>query len=249
MERSRKSKTVIHVALWLLVAGAIFGSAGAYAQIDDVLGRVRQGAEQVGANNPTFYLKSAKPVEPNICLYPNGDPTGLIGPVVRVGRKGRARRRTLAADRGGCRRRVERREGARSGAPRARRGSTEHPSARPRARSPGLDRRRRRARERTRSGRGARGDRPLPRGVLPRCRRRLGASRTRCGGRASCVVPSRRVRRRTRSGRARRTNARREHRKSCLVRGIDAAGDRPGGPRGRAGEPLVRARSSTRVAR
>jgi hypothetical protein len=82
MERSRKSKTVIHLALWLLVAGAVFGSAGAYAQIDDVLGKVRQGAEQVGANNPTFYLKSAKPVEPNICLYPNGDPTGLIGPVV-----------------------------------------------------------------------------------------------------------------------------------------------------------------------
>src|SRR4026209_485588 len=82
MEDSMKSETVVRVAASVLLAGAIGGSVIAYAQFDDVLGKVRQGAEQVGANNPTFYLKSAKPVEPNICLYPNGDPTGVIGPVV-----------------------------------------------------------------------------------------------------------------------------------------------------------------------
>src|SRR4030095_9621794 len=54
----------------------------AFAQFDAVLDKVRQGADQVNANNPTYYLKSAKAVEPNICLYSNGDPTGLIGPLV-----------------------------------------------------------------------------------------------------------------------------------------------------------------------
>jgi hypothetical protein len=82
MEKSKKSRTVERVAACLLVAGGVCGSVGAYAQIDEVLGKVRQGAEQIGGNNPTFYLKSATAVEPNICLYPNGDPTGIIGPVV-----------------------------------------------------------------------------------------------------------------------------------------------------------------------
>ena len=76
------AKTILRVSASLLVAGAIFGSTNAFAQLDDILGKVRQGAEQVSGNNPTFYLKSAKAVEPNICLYPSGDPTGLIGPVV-----------------------------------------------------------------------------------------------------------------------------------------------------------------------
>lgn len=82
MEKSRKSRTVARVAASLLVAGAICRSVDAYAQFDEVLGKVRQGAEQVSGNNPTFYLKSATAVEPNVCLYPNGDPTGVIGPVV-----------------------------------------------------------------------------------------------------------------------------------------------------------------------
>jgi len=75
-------KTILRVSASVLVTGVIFGSTNAFAQLDEVLGRVRQGAEQVSANNPTFYLKSAKAVEPNICLYPSGDPTGLIGPIV-----------------------------------------------------------------------------------------------------------------------------------------------------------------------
>jgi hypothetical protein len=54
----------------------------AFAQLDAVLDKVRQSADQVNANNPTYYLKSAKAVEPNICLYSNGDPSGLIGPLV-----------------------------------------------------------------------------------------------------------------------------------------------------------------------
>jgi len=57
-------------------------STSAFAQFADVLDKVRQSADQVNANNPTYYLKSAKAVEPNICLYSNGDPSGLIGPLV-----------------------------------------------------------------------------------------------------------------------------------------------------------------------
>ena len=57
-------------------------SSAAFAQFDSVLDRVRQGADQVNANNPTYYLKSAKAVEPNICLYSNGDPTGVVGPLI-----------------------------------------------------------------------------------------------------------------------------------------------------------------------
>ena len=57
-------------------------SANAFAQFADVIDKVRQSADQVNANNPTYYLKSAKAVEPNICLYSNGDPSGLIGPLV-----------------------------------------------------------------------------------------------------------------------------------------------------------------------
>src|SRR5678815_3888602 len=57
-------------------------SVNAFAQLDAILDKVRQSADQVNANNPTYYLKSAKAIEPNICLYSNGDPTGLIGPVV-----------------------------------------------------------------------------------------------------------------------------------------------------------------------
>ena len=57
-------------------------SVNAFAQFDAVLDRVRQGADQVNANNPTYYLKSARAVEPNICLYSNGDPSGVIGPLI-----------------------------------------------------------------------------------------------------------------------------------------------------------------------
>ena len=57
-------------------------STSASAQFDAVLDKVRQGADQVNANNPTYYLKSARAVEPNICLYSNGDPTGVVGPLV-----------------------------------------------------------------------------------------------------------------------------------------------------------------------
>jgi hypothetical protein len=57
-------------------------STSATAQFDAVLDRVRQGADQVNANNPTYYLKSARAVEANICLYSNGDPTGVVGPLV-----------------------------------------------------------------------------------------------------------------------------------------------------------------------
>jgi hypothetical protein len=75
-----RSKTLV-LAMWVAVATTI-GVGAAFAQFDGVLDRVRQGAEQVNGNNPTYYLKSAKAVEPNICLYSNGDPTGVIGPVV-----------------------------------------------------------------------------------------------------------------------------------------------------------------------
>ncbi len=75
--RSRTS--VFFVTLAMATAGT---PGKAFAQFDTVLDRVRQGADQVNSNNPTYYLKSAKAVEPNICLYSNGDPTGLIGPLV-----------------------------------------------------------------------------------------------------------------------------------------------------------------------
>jgi hypothetical protein len=51
-------------------------STSAFAQFDAVLDKVRQSTDQ------TYYLKSAKAVEPNICLYSNGDPTGVVGPLV-----------------------------------------------------------------------------------------------------------------------------------------------------------------------
>jgi hypothetical protein len=76
------AKTIARITASVLATGAIFGATNAFAQLDEVLGKVRQGAEQVSGNNPTYYLKSAKAVEPNICLYPSGDPTGIIGPVV-----------------------------------------------------------------------------------------------------------------------------------------------------------------------
>jgi len=76
------AKTMLRISASVLFTGAIFSSTNAFAQFDDVLGKVRQGAEQVGGNNPTYYLKSAKAVEPNVCLYPSGDPTGLLGPIV-----------------------------------------------------------------------------------------------------------------------------------------------------------------------
>src|SRR3954471_23001560 len=76
------AKTIVRITASVFAVGAIFGSTSAFAQFEDVLGKVRQGAEQVSGNNPTYYLKSAKAVEPNICLYPSGDPTGILGPVV-----------------------------------------------------------------------------------------------------------------------------------------------------------------------
>lgn len=77
-ERSSMSRAA--VAALLLAPGLL--SVDAFAQFGEVLDRVRQGASQVSGNNPTYYLKSAKAVEPNICLYSNGDPTGVVGPLV-----------------------------------------------------------------------------------------------------------------------------------------------------------------------
>ena len=65
-----------------LATVAVGTSVNAFAQFDAVLDRVRQGADQVNANNPSYYLKAAKAVEPNICLYSNGDPSGVIGPLI-----------------------------------------------------------------------------------------------------------------------------------------------------------------------
>ena len=65
-----------------LVTATLGTSVNAFAQLGTVLDRVRQGADQVNANNPTYYLKSAKAVEPNICLYSNGDPSGVVGPLI-----------------------------------------------------------------------------------------------------------------------------------------------------------------------
>ena len=75
-------KPCMRVSASVVIIGAIFGPTLAFAQLEDVLEKVRQGAEQVNRNNPTYYLKSAKAVDANICLYPSGDPTGLIGPIV-----------------------------------------------------------------------------------------------------------------------------------------------------------------------
>jgi len=76
-----RSRTTIFV-LGLATTIAIFTSVEYVAQFGAVLDRVRQGADQVNADNPTYYLKNARAVEPNICLYSNGDPSGLIGPLV-----------------------------------------------------------------------------------------------------------------------------------------------------------------------
>ena len=67
---------------FLFVCFAVAAPVQAFGQLDTVLDRVRQGADQINANNPTYYLKSARAVEPNICLYSNGDPTGVVGPLV-----------------------------------------------------------------------------------------------------------------------------------------------------------------------
>jgi len=75
-------KNITRVSASVLVTVAMFGSTSAFAQLDEVLGKVRAGADAVNASNPTYYLKSARAVDPNICLYPSGDPTGLIGPLV-----------------------------------------------------------------------------------------------------------------------------------------------------------------------
>jgi hypothetical protein len=70
-------------AFAVCLATVIIGtSVDAFAQFEAVLDRVRQGADQVNANNPTYYLKAAKAVEPNICLYSNGDPSGVVGPLI-----------------------------------------------------------------------------------------------------------------------------------------------------------------------
>ena len=65
-----------------LATVTIGASVDAFAQFGTVLDRVRQGADQVNADNPTYYLKAARAVEPNICLYSNGDPSGVIGPLI-----------------------------------------------------------------------------------------------------------------------------------------------------------------------
>jgi hypothetical protein len=75
-------KNIIRVSASVMVTVAMFGSTSAFAQFDEVLGKVRAGADAVNASNPTYYLKSARAVDPNICLYPSGDPTGLLGPLV-----------------------------------------------------------------------------------------------------------------------------------------------------------------------
>ena len=77
-----KKRVVSHFVIAGLVAGVVCASTNAFAQFDDVLGRVRREADRVNANSPTYYLKSAKAVEPNVCLYSNGDPTGVVGPLV-----------------------------------------------------------------------------------------------------------------------------------------------------------------------
>jgi hypothetical protein len=59
-----RSKTFALI-VWAALAGG-FMSRNAFAQLETVLDRVRQGADQINANNPTYYLKSAKAVEPNI---------------------------------------------------------------------------------------------------------------------------------------------------------------------------------------
>jgi len=70
-------------AFAVFLATAMIGtSVDAFGQFDAVLDRVRQGADQVNTNNPTYYLKAAKAVEPNICLYSNGDPSGVVGPLI-----------------------------------------------------------------------------------------------------------------------------------------------------------------------
>jgi len=75
-------KSIARVLASVTITGAVFGSTCAFAQLGDVLDKVRQGAEQVNPNNPTFYLKAAKAVDANVCLYPSGDPTGLVGPLL-----------------------------------------------------------------------------------------------------------------------------------------------------------------------
>src|SRR5262245_27191104 len=77
----RRSSAIVLVSTAAFI-GAISISSETFAQFGGVLDRVRQGAEQVSGNNPTYYLKSARAVEPNICLYSNGDPSGVVGPLV-----------------------------------------------------------------------------------------------------------------------------------------------------------------------
>src|SRR5215510_9499783 len=77
----RRSSAIVLVSTAAFI-GAISISSETFAQFGGVIDRVRQGAEQVNGNNPTYYLKSARAVEPNICLYSNGDPSGVVGPLI-----------------------------------------------------------------------------------------------------------------------------------------------------------------------
>jgi hypothetical protein len=77
----RRSSAIMLVSAAAFI-GAMSISGETFAQFGGVIDRVRQGAEQANGNNPTYYLKSAHAVEPNICLYSNGDPSGVIGPLV-----------------------------------------------------------------------------------------------------------------------------------------------------------------------
>ena len=70
--------TIPRFAAVVLIAGALSTSSTAFGQFGEIVDRVRQA----NPNSPTYYLKSAKAVEPNVCLYSNGDPTGVIGPLV-----------------------------------------------------------------------------------------------------------------------------------------------------------------------
>jgi len=58
MEKTKMltAKTMLRISASVLLTGAIFGSTNAFAQFEDVLGKVRQGAEQVSGNNPTYYM-------------------------------------------------------------------------------------------------------------------------------------------------------------------------------------------------
>jgi len=75
-------RSKVFVYALCLVTASLGTAAVAFGQFGAVLDRVRQGADQVNADNPTYHLKSARAVEPNICLYSNGDPSGVVGPLI-----------------------------------------------------------------------------------------------------------------------------------------------------------------------